>query len=67
MSPLNSLEPTFHCIPDKVGEDHIKETVCQNNNWTKTFKNLFGNHEGSLNISISDGQEISSYLSDVKL
>lgn len=68
ISPLDSLEPTFRCIPDIIGEDHIKEEVLKTNNWTKTFKNLIGNPDANLNLSISDGQgEISSYLDDIKL
>lgn len=42
--------------------------MLKTNNWTKTFKNLIGNPDANLNLSISDGQgEISSYLDDIKL
>jgi len=36
------------------------------NNWTKTFKDLMTT-SGDVNVSITDGKEISTYLSDVKL
>ena len=36
------------------------------NNWTKTFKDLMTS-SGDINVSITDGKEISTYLSDVKL
>ena len=36
------------------------------NNWTKTFKSLM-NSGADINVSITDGKEVSTYLSDVKL
>jgi len=36
------------------------------NNWTKTFQSLM-NSNADINESITDGKEISTYLSDVKL
>ena len=36
------------------------------NNWTKTFKSLM-NSDADINVSITDGKEVSTYLSDVKL
>lgn len=36
------------------------------NNWTKTFKDLMTS-SGDINVSITDGNEVSTYLSDVQL
>jgi hypothetical protein len=68
LSGLACFEPTFHCIPELVSEDTVREEIMSNNNWTKTFKNLLNNGEGKLNMSITDGQkEVNTYLSDVRL
>ena len=65
---LHSFEHTFHCIPEIVSEDTLRDEGAKVNDWTKTFKNLMSNGEDKLNVSISDGQDIkNTYLSDVKL
>jgi hypothetical protein len=46
----------------------IGEGIIKTNQWTKTIKDLFSDYEATrLNMSITEGQEVNNYLSDIKL